>query len=295
MARPGELEYYATRSGLAVGALNDHRRAFYAAKGFANGTVQDQEYDYCLSKIGSTRLLMDADAARAAYFRGATALPSADVDSAMLAFFANPPADANLVPEYYASGTIAGSGGTAAVPLTGIQSSDILVAASFDGQTTVSGFGTWNTAFSDDLVTRWGQIRYITGVSGAGSVTVTTSSSASSRVFVWVLRGVNLPATTPVVSSGAWDMTNNSTEATPVQTLGLGQAVIALNVVDAGSGGTGFPYAPLTQGSWTVDFGSADINVAHLTVPGPGTPVRIGSDRAGYIGIVQVAFGAALP
>lgn len=92
MARPGEFEFFSTRSGLPSGTLADHQMAYYAAKGFATGTLADREYDFWLAETALTRATASYVDARYAYYDANTVDPATDIDSMMVAFFASPPA-----------------------------------------------------------------------------------------------------------------------------------------------------------------------------------------------------------
>lgn len=96
MARPGELAFYAGRSGLPSGAsLTRHKLAYYESKGYTTGSLRQREYDFFLAQTGKTRATTSYDQARFAYFDANVATNvagSGSIDALMIAFFANPPA-----------------------------------------------------------------------------------------------------------------------------------------------------------------------------------------------------------
>lgn len=91
MARPGEFEFFSTRSGLPSGTLTDHKMAYYAIEGYPTGTLQDREYSFWLGETGLLRSDATYVDARFAYFKLFT-VDDADIDSMMVAFYASPPA-----------------------------------------------------------------------------------------------------------------------------------------------------------------------------------------------------------
>lgn len=91
MALPNEFAFYSSRSGLPSGTLNDHKLAYYAAKGHTVGTLTDREYAYWLAQTALTRSTAEYAEARYAYF-DANTVGTGTIADLMVEFFANPPA-----------------------------------------------------------------------------------------------------------------------------------------------------------------------------------------------------------
>lgn len=171
MARPGEFDYYATRSGLPSGSLSDHKLAYFKVMGAPlPTTLNEAEYVFYLNANSLVRGSVDFASARKLYYAQKLG-HGGDIDSLMAEFFLSPPPD--TPPNTMVS-----------TPASGDVGADVMIAMKVDpNPDVVSGVTVYRAMSADGVV--WDPFSYYDDPTYDGTFWNFTVSSNSLVVGEW--------------------------------------------------------------------------------------------------------------
>lgn len=198
------------------------------------------------------------------------------------------------------TGTAAPSTGTNFPVTTSLVASDLVVVTWGRGTTgaaTLSGLGgTWTAAF-DATSGKRVMLRFTSGVTGSGTVTLNPGAGDTANVVIYVIRGLTSP-TTYALQQSTWSTATtpaNTDEMTPSQSFGMDQVAVLIGTCTAGT--VTFPSNPVPALGWTVDMAlstDADFYAAHLIGTDAGTTQGgIRSTSTNTLGVAMFVFGTA--
>ena len=202
------------------------------------------------------------------------------------------------VPEIITGTAAAGTTTNFSVTTTLVSSDLVIVTWSrgTTGSATLTGLGgTWTALFDATSGNRV-MLRYTTGVTGTGTVTLNPGAGTTGNVVIFVVRGLTSPSTNALQQS-VWSGTTtslNTDEGPASQSFGVDQFAVAIGTAVTGT--ITWPSNPTPSG-WTVDAAvttNADFYAAHLIGTTSGTvQVNMQSTSSTTLGVAVFVFGTA--